>query len=146
MGVPKKKRVRELLDVVGLGEHGQKYPHECSGGMLSRAALARALFTNPRLLLMDEPFSGLDAITKEQLQLELTKVVESYDVAVVFITHDIQEAVFLADRVLLLSDEAEIKEYSVPFQRQREKPLKFTSAFTEIVKKIHRGLDQGASA
>lgn len=138
-----KKRAKELLELVELKGDEGKFPHECSGGMLSRAALARALFTSPKLLLMDEPFSALDAMTKDLLQVQLLKIAEQYRPTVIFITHDIQEAVFLSDRVILIGDEPSniIQEYKVSFKRPREKALKFEPEFLNVVKQIHEGLE-----
>ncbi|MBB5159189.1 ABC transporter ATP-binding protein [Saccharopolyspora phatthalungensis] len=108
----RRERARELLDLVRLGNAGGKRPHELSGGMRQRVALARALASAlgasddasaTSLLLMDEPFSALDAITRDVLQSELLRVWESTGAAVVFVTHDVREAVRLGQRVVLLS-------------------------------------------
>jgi NitT/TauT family transport system ATP-binding protein len=136
-------KAKEVLKLVHLEEDREKYPHECSGGMLSRVSLARALFTNPKILLMDEPFAALDSITKEQLQLELTQIIRTYYSTIIFITHDIQEAVFLSDRVVLIGDQTinEVKEFTVPFQRPRYKDLKFEPEFQQLVKNIYESLE-----
>lgn len=96
-------RTAELLDLVGLGKFGDSYPGELSGGMQQRAALARTLALQPQLLLMDEPFGALDAQTRELMQEELNRIWQRTGTTVVFITHDINEAVFLGDRVLVMS-------------------------------------------
>lgn len=100
-------RVGELADLVGLGSAGHKYPRELSGGMSQRVNLARALATDPDLLLLDEPFSALDAQTREVMQEELTRIWQADGIGVhktaVFVTHDVPEAVFLADRVFVFS-------------------------------------------
>lgn len=109
--IERKARTRELLDLVRLGGAGGKRPHELSGGMRQRVALARALASalhtsddsRPSLLLMDEPFSALDAITRDVLQGELIRVWRARRTAVVFVTHDVREAVRLGERVVLLS-------------------------------------------
>ncbi|MFB5660257.1 ABC transporter ATP-binding protein [Alteribacillus sp. HJP-4] len=139
-----RKKAEELLLFVELNGHQDKYPHECSGGMLSRAALARALFSNPRVLLMDEPFASLDSMTKEQMQMELLQIASTYQTTIIFVTHDIQEAVFLSDRVLLLGDQSEneVKQYHVSFKKPREKQLKFEPAFMELVREVHKGLEE----
>jgi NitT/TauT family transport system ATP-binding protein len=98
-----RERVRELLELVGLDEFATFYPAEISGGMQQRCNLARALAIRPQLLLMDEPFSALDAQTREELQLELQRISSSLGTTVLFITHDIREAAFLSDRVVVLS-------------------------------------------
>jgi NitT/TauT family transport system ATP-binding protein len=93
----------DLLQMVGLQDFAQRYPYELSGGMQQRAAIVRALVQDPRLLLMDEPFGALDAMTREQMNLELQRLWLERRKTVVFITHSIPEAVFLADRVLVMT-------------------------------------------
>ena len=105
-GVAKKERearIQEVLHAVGLGDVGKSYPWQLSGGMQQRVQIARALVMRPRVLLMDEPFGALDAMTKTQLQDELLRVREVTGATVVFVTHDVDEAVYLSDRVLVLS-------------------------------------------
>jgi len=97
------QRGRALLQMVGLGGFEGAYPRELSGGMEQRAAITRALITDPQLLLMDEPFGALDAMTREAMNLELRRIWRESGKTVFFITHSIPEAVFLAERVLILS-------------------------------------------
>lgn len=97
------ERVSELLDMVKLGGLGDKYPRELSGGMRQRVAIARALITRPSVILMDEPFGALDALTREHMHDELLAIWERSGATVFFITHDITEAVYLSDRVLVMS-------------------------------------------
>ena len=96
-------RAMALLDQVGLGEFADRYPHELSGGMRQRTAIARALLHDPKLLLMDEPFGALDALTREQIRLDLEQLWMRTRKTVLFITHSIDEAVLLADRVVVMS-------------------------------------------
>ena len=97
------ERARRLLSAVGLEDFEDRYPHELSGGMQQRAAIVRALIHDPSLLLMDEPFGALDALTREQMRIDLEELWLSTQKTVVFITHSIDEAVLLADRVLVMS-------------------------------------------
>jgi NitT/TauT family transport system ATP-binding protein len=95
--------VRRYLDIMGLAEFRNHYPAEISGGMKQRTALARVLAFDPKVLLMDEPFGALDAQTRETMQEEVTRIWERTRKTIVFVTHDIEEAVFLGDRVVVLS-------------------------------------------
>lgn len=105
-GVPKAEResaVQKYLDMVGLRGFEHKYPHHLSGGMKQRAGIARALAGDPEVLLMDEPFGAVDHLTRLQLQDDLLKIWEAERKTIVFVTHDVSEAVFLGDRIVLLS-------------------------------------------
>jgi NitT/TauT family transport system ATP-binding protein len=97
------ERAREFLELMHLGDAAKRYPHELSGGMKQRVAIARALALEPLLLLMDEPFGSLDAITRTRLQRELLALLERTEVTLVFVTHSIDEALVLADRIVVLT-------------------------------------------
>jgi NitT/TauT family transport system ATP-binding protein len=111
----------EWLELVGLSEFADLYPHQLSGGMKQRVAIARALANQPRILLMDEPFGALDAQTRAQMQSYLLQIWRSIDITIVFITHDLEEAIYVADRILVLGANPghlqEIVEVPVPRPR-----------------------------
>jgi bicarbonate transport system ATP-binding protein len=116
--------VEEHLNLVGLREAAQKYPPQISGGMKQRVAIARALAIRPEVLILDEPFGALDAITKEELQEELLRIWDEHRCTVLMITHDIDEALFLADRLVLMTNgpAATIGQViSIPFPRPRDR-------------------------
>ncbi|MBW7902644.1 MAG: ABC transporter ATP-binding protein [Rhodocyclaceae bacterium] len=99
-----KARTNEALALVGLSHAEQKYPHEISGGMKQRVGIARALSMQPKVLLMDEPFGALDALTRARLQDELMKICEATQATTVMVTHDVDEAVLLADRIVMMTN------------------------------------------
>jgi NitT/TauT family transport system ATP-binding protein len=115
------KRIEDVLSLVGLTGFGERYPHELSGGMQQRVAVARALIVEPQLLLMDEPFGALDALTRTHLQEELERIVVRARRTVLLITHDIDEALLLADRILVMSARPGriLAEYAVGVPRPR---------------------------
>ncbi len=122
----KRAIVKEHLAMVGLTESADKKPTQLSGGMKQRVAIARALSIRPQVLILDEPFGALDAITKEELQEELLKIWQDYQVTVLMITHDIDEALFLADRLVMMTNgpSAKIGEVlNIPFSRPRNRAL-----------------------
>lgn len=135
-------RVRDMISLVGLDGAAQKYPRELSGGMGQRVNLARALVTDPDLLLLDEPFAALDAQTREVMQQELTRIWQAEAgttrKTAIFITHDVQEAVFLADRVIVFSSGPAHVVESVPveFARPRDVSLKRDPQFTRLVDRV----------
>ncbi len=122
-------RAREWLELVGLTKFADAYPHQLSGGMRQRVAIARALANEPRILLMDEPFGALDAQTRSKMQRHLLDIWRNVDITVLFITHDLDEAVYLADRILVLkAHPGEVQEViEVPVPRPRS-PAQFSSA------------------
>jgi len=117
----RRQRAAELLEAVHLAGFGKKRPHELSGGMRQRVALARALAQDADVLLMDEPFGALDAMTRDLLHDELDRVCEGRNLTVLFVTHNVREAVRLGDRVVMLSSRPGrvIAEYKVPIERPR---------------------------
>lgn len=116
-----RRRALDLLELAGLGGFEKRMPYELSGGMQQRVALCRALIANPRVMLMDEPFSALDALTREELSVELQKIHMENNATIVFVTHSIDEAVLLADRVVVLSPRPgrirEVLEIKIPRPR-----------------------------
>ncbi|MGJ4886393.1 MULTISPECIES: ABC transporter ATP-binding protein [unclassified Bradyrhizobium] len=118
---PAGDRIERLLAVTGLGDFGDKYPYELSGGMQQRAGICRALARDPEILLMDEPFGALDALTRERLNLELQRIWQENRKTVLLITHSISEAIFLADRVIVMSARPGriLADLHVPIPRQR---------------------------
>ena len=146
-GVGKKERrarAGELAELVGLTGFERSYPRELSGGMRQRAAIARALSTEPDLLLMDEPFGALDALTRERMNLELQRIVLETSSTVVFVTHDIPEAVFLSDRVAQMTPRPGRinKILPVDFDKPRHVDLQTTPEFNEIVRSLRHELDE----
>lgn len=127
-------RADELLSKMGIEGTGDQYPTELSGGMQQRAEIARLLANDPEIMLMDEPFSALDALTKEIMQELLLEIWEEDNRTVVFITHDVEEAIFLADRVLIMTaGPGEIKEtIDVDLERPRDLDVTTTPHFNEL--------------
>lgn len=113
---------RQWINLVGLEKFADSYPHQLSGGMKQRVAIARALANQPRILLMDEPFGALDAQTRARMQKHLLEIWKNVDVTIVFITHDLDEAIYLADRILVLkANPGEVQEIiEVPVERPRK--------------------------
>jgi NitT/TauT family transport system ATP-binding protein len=140
----RRKRAAELAELVGLGGFEKSYPRELSGGMRQRASIARALSMEPDLLLMDEPFGALDALTRERMNLELQRIALETKATVVFVTHDIPEAVFLADRVVHLTPRpGRIRQIvDVPFDKPRSIHLQTEPAFNDIVRRLRSDIDE----
>jgi NitT/TauT family transport system ATP-binding protein len=141
----------EWVEIVGLGRFAHAYPHQLSGGMKQRVAIARALANRPRILFMDEPFAALDAQTRAQMQSYLLELWKRVDITLVFVTHDLEEAVYLADRIVVLDAHPgrvrEIVEVAVPRPRLREQmvsPL-FVATKQHLESLIHRVPDEAAA-
>jgi len=133
----------QWIDLVGLSKFANSYPHQLSGGMKQRVAIARALANQPRILLMDEPFGALDAQTRARMQAYLLEIWKNIDITVVFITHDLDEAIFLADRILVLKahpgEVQELIEVPVPHPRSPEQLLspEFLATKARLEELIH---------
>ena len=131
-------RAMPYIKMVGLEGFEQKFPYQLSGGMQQRANLARALTVDPEILLMDEPFAALDAQTRELMQAELLRIWDEADKTVLFITHQIDEAIYLADRVLVMSARPGriLADITVDLPRPRELKIKRTPEFTALADRI----------
>jgi ABC-type nitrate/sulfonate/bicarbonate transport system ATPase subunit len=135
-GLPKSERrviADEALSLVGLSGAAEKYPRELSGGMRKRVDLARALAVRPRVLLMDEPYAALDAMTKERLQVAFLSACAAYGTTSVFVTHDLEEAIFVGDRVVCMGTDPGCVQavHTVPFGRDRDVTLKLEPEFQQ---------------
>jgi NitT/TauT family transport system ATP-binding protein len=149
-GVDKAQRTslaRQTIDLVGLRGFEDKYPRQLSGGMRMRASLARSLVLNPKVFLFDEPFGALDEINRERLNDELLRLFQMEGFAALFITHSIQEAVFLSTRVLVMSARPGriVADFPVPFAYPREHDLRYQPAFAELSGQVSHAL-RGAHA
>jgi NitT/TauT family transport system ATP-binding protein len=150
-GVPKHQRLRaasELLTTVGLDEATGRFPAQLSGGMRMRVSLARALITEPRLLLLDEPFAALDALTRQHLDNHLQGLFLEHRMTVVFVTHSIAEAVFLADRVIVLSAAGGqiLTDRPIALSRPRREAVQTTMEFASEAAALAQILAQGCSS
>lgn len=139
--VPPKERKRisdRYIKLVGLEGFGNRYPHELSGGMKQRVAIARALANEPNVLLMDEPFGALDALTREMLQFELLRVWQQAKCTVLFVTHSIAEAVYLSDRVVVMSSRPGriVSEIAVDLPRPRIRKMMISNQFVAYEQKL----------
>ncbi|MGD8560629.1 MAG: ABC transporter ATP-binding protein [Gammaproteobacteria bacterium] len=125
---------RTLINMVGLAQYEQRYPSVLSGGMKQRVGIARALANYPNVLLMDEPFGALDAQTRSMMQENLLQIWGEFGITVVFVTHDIEEAVFLADRVVIMSASPGrlIADIKVELERPRESAMMTSDAFIKV--------------
>ena len=141
----KRERVRHTLALVGLEGYDDRWPYQLSGGQRQRVGIARALAVDPDILLMDEPFGALDAITRAGLQDELLRIWKETRKSVLFVTHDIEEAVYLGDRVLLLGGKPAhiINEYSVTIDRSGRRE---SSDFLQKVEDVRAGLQDAIDA
>src|SRR5260370_22124370 len=149
VGLPMKAaraRARDLLNLVGLSGYEDKYPQQLSGGMQQRTAIARAFIHDPKLILMDEPFGALDALTREQMNLEMLRIWRESGKTIICVTHSIQEAVFLASHcAVLTASPARMAEYfpiELPFPRALR--IKTTDEFGTYARRIYASLGLGS--
>jgi ABC-type nitrate/sulfonate/bicarbonate transport system ATPase subunit len=141
--------VNRMLHMVGLDTAATRYPHELSAGMRQRAALARVLVNDPKILLMDEPFAALDAQTRSALQRELSRLTAEMNLTVMFITHSVEEAVLLGDRVIVMTARPGriLADIPVPFARPRDPTApEFNDCRREISRLLEQGIAIGATA
>lgn len=136
------EHVDHWLKLVGLEKFARFYPGQLSGGMQQRVAIARTLANDPLVVLMDEPFGGLDAQTRWQMQELLLQLRQETSITIVFVTHDVEEAVFLADRVAVLSARPAriIQEYEIPWGQQRDRALIRSVEFLELERIVHTAI------
>ncbi len=141
-------RARELLDLTGLTIFADHYPSELSGGMRQRVAICRSLILDPDILLMDEPFSALDALTRDEMSEELQRVWSLHGKTVVFVTHSIREAVFLSDRVVVMgiSPGRLTEEFCIDLDRPRTAEIETVARFNEIIHAIRGSIARGRHA
>lgn len=142
LGLPRKEsreRAKYLLDMVGIGDFATAYPQHLSGGMQQRASIARALIHDPKLILMDEPFGALDALTRERMNLELLRIWKESRKTILFVTHGIQEAVFLGSQVAVMtSSPARMAEHmDIELPEPRTLDVKTTEKFGEYTRRIY---------
>jgi NitT/TauT family transport system ATP-binding protein len=140
-------RARDLLVLVGLKGFEDAYPRELSGGMAQRVAIARALIARPALLLLDEPFGSLDAISRERMNLDLLRIWQAQRVTAVMVTHDLEEAVFLADRVLVMSPRPGriLAEVEVDLPRPRTLEVMYTEFFGVLSRKVREAIESSTA-
>ncbi|MCH3971415.1 MAG: ABC transporter ATP-binding protein [Oscillospiraceae bacterium] len=136
-------RVDHMLELVGLSDFGDHYPFELSGGMQQRVGIARALAVNPEILLMDEPFSALDEFTKEKLHEDLLRIWRKTNKTIVFVTHNIEEAVFLSDRVCVLSPHPGRLSavVDITLERPRRREMRTLAQFSQLVSQIRSSFE-----
>ncbi|KPF71060.1 nitrate ABC transporter ATP-binding protein [Bosea sp. AAP35] len=136
-----REKARALLGLVSLGDYAQRHPAQLSGGQQSRVAVARALITEPDLLLLDEPFAALDALTREELQDDLLALCAMHATTVLFVTHDIGEAVYLADRVAIMAAGRLHHEMAVNLPRQRGREMRYGQPFNALCRELRQAMD-----
>lgn len=136
-----RSRAEDLLALMGLSGFGRRFPTELSGGQQSRVAIARALLLAPSLLLLDEPFASLDAITREELQDDLLRISRLAQTTVFFVTHDISEAVYLADRVAVMAEGKITEDLPVDLPWPRDHELRYGAPFNALCARVRHAMD-----
>jgi len=141
-------KAEKLLETVGLKGFGEKYPWQLSGGMQQRANLCRALIHEPELLMLDEPFGALDSFTREELWCVIRDLHAAQGVTIVLVTHDLREAVFLADRIFVMSARPGriVRDQEVPFARPRELDILYQADFNDIVHELRGNIADARKA
>jgi NitT/TauT family transport system ATP-binding protein len=139
-----RQRAQELLNMVGLSGFEHKKPSQLSGGMRQRVSICRALIHDPDILLMDEPLSALDAITRDQMNVALSEILETYRKTVIFVTHSIREAAFLSDRVVVMGGRPStiMLDMKMPFQRPRRFEIEETPEFAKVCRKLRLTIEE----
>lgn len=145
-GQQREALVASHLEMVGLSNHAHKYPAQLSGGQVQRVALARALAPNPEVVLMDEPFGALDLYTREKMQAWLLDVWERNHKTVLFVTHSIDEAIFLSDRVIVLGEGRVQGEFQVRLERPRTDRVKYSAPFIKLKQQILERLEDSSAS
>ncbi|MEO1287471.1 MAG: ABC transporter ATP-binding protein [Chloroflexota bacterium] len=142
--VQRDQAVRDILPLLGLEAFGGAYPSELSGGMAQRVALGRALIQHPEILLLDEPFGALDALTREKISMDLLGIWAQYQQTIIMVTHDINEAVLMSDRVLVLSQRPGriIADIDIPLERPRNIEMTYTQEFVEVARNVRSAIDR----
>jgi NitT/TauT family transport system ATP-binding protein len=142
------KKAHELISIVKLDKFIDKKPHELSGGMRQRVAICRSLIHDPQVLLMDEPFSALDAITRDQMNIVLSELLEKFNKTVVFVTHSIKEAIFLSDRVVVLGGRPAgvTLDLKIDFPRPRRSEIEDLDLFRDYSKTLRQTILQAHQA
>ena len=141
-GEAAQKQAESILDLVGLADFMGHYPHQLSGGMQQRVAIARAYISDPKVLLLDEPFGALDAMTREKLNQELLRLWQVKQKTILMVTHDINEAVYLADRILVLSQRPALiaTEIPVTLARPRSPEILYHPDFTRLAYQVRQAI------